>query len=121
MVPVDTMTGLLGGDWEAWDEMACSSGALDMMAEARRISDDLGGAEADFAGGGVICFSGLAAGYGLFSASAAGRWLPELGDKASSASLSATFWLRSLAFRASEAEAGSSKLNLVPWSCNNEN
>ena len=108
MVPVETILGLLPVPWcnfDACEEMAWSSGVLEMMAEARLISDCFGGAEADFAGGEVICFSGADTACLEPAVSYNDGWLLRgrgclEGEvaKASSASLSATFcWMCSLA------------------------
>lgn len=46
MVPVDTIPDREGAGWNTWadpEEIACSSGVLMMISEARLISDGLGG------------------------------------------------------------------------------
>ena len=70
IVPVETICGFETIGWEVCDEIAFSSGVLDIMVDARLISCCLGGAEADFRGGDTRCAStALAAPYafGLFN------------------------------------------------------
>ena len=49
IVPIETIAGL-GGSWGTGPERACSSGVLEMMAEAR-LTSGCGGAVADLCGG----------------------------------------------------------------------
>lgn len=55
------MTGLSGLGWykglDACVEIACNSGVLEMMADARLISVAFGGAEDDLSGGVTRCAS----------------------------------------------------------------
>lgn len=105
-MPVETMTGLdcLGSytGCEVWEDMALSSGVLDMIADARLISEGFGGADIDFGGGETACASGgIKAFVRLISAdwrwfAAAGAGFDAVGANASSANLSATLWDKSL-------------------------
>lgn len=52
-VPVDTIDGLVGDGWNTWgapDEIACSSGVLMMISDARLISDGLRGVDVGLGG-----------------------------------------------------------------------
>lgn len=60
VVPVDTIVGRVGDVWSNWpppEDIACNSGVLIMISEARLISEDLIGKEALW-GGEKTCFSG---------------------------------------------------------------
>lgn len=92
-----------------------------MIAEARLISEGLGGADADFTGGGTAWRSGEEDVYGLprptstdcrlLTAAGAGIGCEEA--NASSASLSVTFWFKSFG---ADGEVGLSNSNFVPFS-----
>ena len=117
IVPIETMPGLRGS-WGMGAESACSSGVLEMMAEAR-LTSGCGGAVADLSGGDMTEGFALLRSMDCLWLGGAGAVGEGFTWNASSASRSATLWDRS--FGCCGLDGPASKSNFCPLSWRREN